>query len=388
MPQRGVGSGFLVLAQLSRTRRRVQLNHYIRLDEEPRNYPATGAAPAGVHVSVRSLKELVVASSTIAAQSPGVLGERLTFSGRMPSRTLENLMADRYCPYGDSYATHRSMRRRNTLIQYIVMHGVPPLLMLWELVKYAGKIFPETWNKFVFPRFWGEGILTTDAYFVMDSYEDVRLRSGFSCGEAHPLREQPERFTESEIIHGTFSPQAAAMLTALFLRHTGKLLRITTDTEVGHKMDATLICYGTSDSNFKTFDIEASSETDLCRFSFNGNGQRAFRVGGQLYSIENRGGVTYDKAILLRLTSRQNSNHCHVVCAGLSEWGSLAAVYYLTKKWKVLHKRFDRFGQRRDFCVLLEIPCGQFENAREITSAVWWEPKMTQQSDLLPSWRA
>jgi hypothetical protein len=297
-------------------------------------------------------------------------------------------MTNSHSTYGGRFAAPSSMPGLSMLRRLLAMHVVPPLLVLWELAKYAGKIFPETWNTFLFRRFWGEGILSTEAYFVMDSYEDVRLRNGFRRAGAPTPGEQPKAFADSEMIHGTFSPQAAAMLTALFLRHTGKVLRITTDTEVGHKRDAALICYGTSDSNYKTFDIEASSGSDLCQFSFDGSGQRAFRLGGQLYSIENRCGVTYDKAILLRMNSRQGLSHCHVVCAGLSEWGNLAAVYYLTKQWKILHKRFDGFGQRRDFCVLLEVPRGQFENAREIVSAVWWEPKTPRQSDrVLPDVR-
>jgi hypothetical protein len=62
------------------------------------------------------------------------------------------------------------------------------------------------------------------------------------------------------------------------------------------------------------------------------------------------------------------------VCAGLSEWGSLAAVYYLTKKWKVLHDRFDKSWHRRDFCVLLDVESGQFENAKEVASVVRLAP--------------
>lgn len=284
-------------------------------------------------------------------------------------------MTDSHSTYGSRFATRGLTPRLNALGRLLATHVVPPLVVLRELAKYAGKIFSETWSKFLFRRFWGEGTLSSDAYFVIDSYEDVRLRSGFRRAEAFAAGEQPKIFADSEIIHGTFSPQAATMLAALFLRHAGRAPRIATDTEVGPIQDATLICYGTSDSNFKTFEIEASCRTDLCRFSFDASGERAFRVGGKLYSAENRCGVTYDKAVLLRLISRQDSSHSHVVCAGLSEWGSLAAVYYLTQKWKVLHKRFDGFGQRRDFCVLLEVPLGQFENAREVTSAVWWEPK-------------
>lgn len=289
-------------------------------------------------------------------------------------------MNNRRCSCGEREATYFSPGWLDTLIQSALMYVLRPLLLLWDVLKSVGGIFPDTWNKFVFRSFWGQGILSAPPCFVIDSYEDVRLRSGFSRGERHPGQEQPERFPGSEIIHGTFSPQAAAMLTALFLRHTGKELRIATDIEIGHQADATLICYGTSDSNFKTFDVEVSSESDLCQFSFDGTGRRAFRLGGQLYSIENRGGVIYDKAILLKLDSRQSSNNSYVICAGLSEWGSLAAVCYLTNNWKTLHKRFDSVGQRRDFCVLLEVECGKFENAREVASAVRWQPTTTRRS--------
>jgi hypothetical protein len=261
------------------------------------------------------------------------------------------------------------------LARFIATHAIPPLLVSWDLLTHVVRIVPETSDRFSFRRFWGEGSLSTDAYFVMDSYENVRLKNSFRNMEMLADREQVERFADSEIVYGAFSPQAAAMLTALFWRHTGKVLRIATDTELGHKRDAILICYGTSDSNFKTFDVEARSGGALCQFLVNASGQRVFRLGGQSHSIENRCGVIYDKAIVLRLAGHPDSNHCNVVCAGLSEWGSLAAVYYLTRKWKELHKRFDGFGQRRDFCVLLEVQRGQFENAREVLSAVSWEPK-------------
>lgn len=254
----------------------------------------------------------------------------------------------------------------------IVTRALSHLLMPLELAKRLGGAFPDTWNKFLFRRFWGEGGLSGDAYLVMDNYEDVRLRHRFMRDFSQLTG--PRGLVDSEITYGKLSPNAAAMLSALFLRHTGKLLRIVTDTEVEQAMNATLICYGNSDSNLKTFDIEVSSENALCQFVFDGAGQRAFQICEQLYSIENRSGKTYDKAILLRLTNPQDPNHCYVVCAGLSEWGSLAAVYYLTKKWKVLHKRFDRFWQRRDFCVLLEVQSGQFENAREVASVVRLAP--------------
>ncbi len=85
-------------------------------------------------------------------------------------------------------------------------------------------------------------------------------------------------------------------------------------------------------------------------------------MNGVSHVIGERAGVVYDKAVLLKLTNPQDRVHSYVVCAGLSEWGSLGAVYYLTKKWKALYKRF----KRRDFCLVLEVQYGQYEIAREI----------------------
>lgn len=272
-----------------------------------------------------------------------------------------------------------------TLARFFRSQVRPPLLVLSDLARQVANVIPDTWDRFSFRRFWGEGILSADPYFVMDSYENVRLRNNFRNAEPPPTSEEPNAFLGTEIIRGSFCPQAAAMLTALFLRHAGKVLRITTDTEPGLRKDAILICYGTPDMNFKTFDIEAWAGSSLCQFLFTPKGERAFRLAGQVHSMENRGGVVYDKAIVLRLTNRQDSGRPHVVCAGLSEWGSLAAVHYLTKNWKDLHKRFDSFGQRRDFCVLLEVECGQFENARELTSVVWWEPGVAPSPVLVSS---
>lgn len=258
---------------------------------------------------------------------------------------------------------------------------IPPFLVISDFARQAAGIIPETWDRFSFRRFWGDGILSADAYFVMDSYENVRLRNNFRNAEP----KTPERFIGAEVVHGSFCPQAAALLTAFFLRYSGKVLRIASDTEPGVRRDAILICYGTPDMNFKTFDVEAWSGSSLCQFLFLPDGRRAFRLAGQLHSVENRCGFIYDKAIVLRLTNRHDSNRPHVVCAGLTEWGSLAAVRFLTTNWKDLQKRFDSFGERRDFCVLLEVQCGQFESARELTSVVWWEPASLRKAPMVSS---
>ena len=257
----------------------------------------------------------------------------------------------------------------SSVSRFIASHLGAPVSVLAQQATQAARVFTDSWNKFLFRRFWGESISSRDVDLVIDSYENVVLRNRFRWTDSD--HKQAEGFT-GEVVQGTFSPQATATLTALFLRHTGKGLRIVTDMEEANKKGGALICYGSPDSNFKAFELEAESGGALCQSTFNDSGERGFRVGGNVHSIEKRDGVTYDKAIVLRLAGQQDAGECQVVCAGLSEWGSLAAVHYLVTNWKVLHRRFDGFGQRRDFCVLLEVPFGHCQEARELASAVWW----------------
>jgi len=226
----------------------------------------------------------------------------------------------------------------------------------------------------LFRRFWGEGTRSSDAYFVIDSYEDVRLRNNFRRTEDQ-LQVIEKGFVPGEVIHGSFSPQAAAMLAAFFSRHGARVPQIVSDIEIGLNRDATLISYGTSDCNLTTGYIEAWSGSNLCRLVLGDHGEPAFRLGGQLYSRERRNGLSYDRAVVLRLLNRENPAYSHIVCSGLSEWGNLAAVHYLTHHWKEFQRRFDGFGGRRDFCVLIELAQGQFKEARELACSVCWEPR-------------
>jgi hypothetical protein len=268
---------------------------------------------------------------------------------------------------------NREVTRRSVALEYRPNRSFVESLALrlsvpWELTKRIGRAFGDTWNHVAFRSFWGEGVFSSITHFVIGNFEDVRVRDALTLiRDFSPLRATPD--IGDEVVYGSFSTNAATMLTALFLRHSGRLLQIVTNGKPQHKWEGTLICYGSSEWNLKTFDIERSA-APLCEFVFDQAGRRAFEMGELQYTIDDCDGTTYDKAILLRLTNQENPEHCYIVCAGLSEWGSLAAVHYLTNNWKVLHKRFDEFYRRRDFCVLLQVPYGQFEKATEIASAV------------------
>src|SRR3954468_17497671 len=109
---------------------------------------------------------------------------------------------------------------------------IRPLPSLWEIGRGIGKVLPGMRDDLLFRRFWGEGTRSSDAYFVIDSYEDVRLRNNFRRTEDQ-LQVIEKGFVPGEVIHGSFSPQAAAMLAAFFSRHGARVPQIVSDIEIG-----------------------------------------------------------------------------------------------------------------------------------------------------------
>src|SRR5581483_967797 len=126
------------------------------------------------------------------------------------------------------------------LTNFLRAQVMAPFLVLWDLTKQVSNIVPETRDRFEFRQFWGEGIRSADAYFVMDSYENVRLRNNFRNAEPSEIAGNQGPLLGTELIRGSFCPQAAAMLTAFFLRYSGKGLRIANDTEPSLKRDTIL----------------------------------------------------------------------------------------------------------------------------------------------------
>jgi hypothetical protein len=68
-----------------------------------------------------------------------------------------------------------------------------------------------------------------------------------------------------------------------------------------------------------------------------------------------------DYGLVLKIPNLRFPNHFFFVCAGLGEWGTSGASWYLASKWKQLHKEFgDAFG------VVVEVEIGSDESARRV----------------------
>jgi hypothetical protein len=68
-----------------------------------------------------------------------------------------------------------------------------------------------------------------------------------------------------------------------------------------------------------------------------------------------------DYGLILKIPNLRFPGHFFFVCAGLGEWGTSGASWYLASKWKSLQKEFgEAFG------VVVEVEIGSDESARRV----------------------
>lgn len=143
-------------------------------------------------------------------------------------------------------------------------------------------------------------------------------------------------------------------------RQSIKPIAVVTDEQVAELWDATFICFGSSDSNIKAYDIENLPEQPFYTNDWDSAGIPIFKIGERSFSSHQY----KDYGILLRIRNPRYPEHYLFICSGIGEWGTSGSAYYLFHHWKELYKKH---GQQ-DFCKVIEVDMGSDESAREIFS--------------------
>jgi hypothetical protein len=138
-------------------------------------------------------------------------------------------------------------------------------------------------------------------------------------------------------------------------------IKVVLDEHIMDSWDGTFFCFGSSDSNIKTYDVENLPQNNLYSFTFDQNGHRCFIVDGQQFSTMGR----KDRAILARFVNPYHTEHYLFICAGLGEWGTSGATYFLFDRWRELNRRFKEY---KNFCLVIEVDVDSDESAKEIYS--------------------
>jgi hypothetical protein len=134
----------------------------------------------------------------------------------------------------------------------------------------------------------------------------------------------------------------------------GIKVRTVADREVATLWDATFINLGSSYSNIKTDDIKQMHDgtffhDDAGQFTFEGQPQQQEKPRSR-------------KGIIVKRGNPYFPGHTLLVCAGLGEWGTSGAAWFLARNWKDLSRRF----RSRDFAIALSVLPEADESAREL----------------------
>lgn len=213
------------------------------------------------------------------------------------------------------------------------------------------------------------GIITV----TLDTYRDIRLlsvddqqRIGIMPTRTISLQEQ-RFFKIFPDGHWTALPGASAdILGYCSARGAGYLVdslriptvvvRVVSDTEVSSRWDGTFLNLGSSASNIKTDQTKHLPENMLLREDMG----KFILASGDEIAMEER----TDKGVILKIVNPFFTGYSILVCAGLGEWGTSGAAWFLATRWRMLSRRFGR----NRFLLVVGVTIGTDASAREISA--------------------
>lgn len=143
---------------------------------------------------------------------------------------------------------------------------------------------------------------------------------------------------------------------------SGVNVSIRSDADVASRLDLSCVALGGL-TNLKTRDAIGNGANDLARIEANG----IFSVAtGQMLTPPAQG---FDYGLIMKIRPVQFPNRIWLVCAGIGEWGTSGAAYYLAYKFGKIFKVFHEAS----FAIVVKVRGGQDESA----IPVHWLPENT-----------
>lgn len=152
--------------------------------------------------------------------------------------------------------------------------------------------------------------------------------------------------------------RSIAYLAELFGKTRACAPTITTDNDMVSRVDVSFISLGGPSSNFKTEDTVGHPANNLVTMTSAG----FVHPISQQPVVPITPNVQYDYGMILRICPTQHPTRTWIVCAGLGEWGTSGAAWFLANKWSQLlwHTLWRR---QKQYAALVRVRRGQDESA-------------------------
>jgi hypothetical protein len=234
------------------------------------------------------------------------------------------------------------------------------------LLGFFWPIIPKSIQAYRLKKFFSSSILSDRFAIVYGTLQDPCPRVD-SAGET--VMRFMKRFRNGEVIrvagpHENIVGDCEIRASGYLVQNIGKIrektIKIISDNEAYEDLNFTLISLGSPASNQITGFVMREPTNQF--YNFRQENQEVFIEAipdARRYRPERK-----DLAIIMRIRNERFPNHYFCVCAGLGEWGTSGATYYLATHWDQLYKEF----KTDNFAILVEVDVGSDTSAYRIAA--------------------
>jgi hypothetical protein len=226
-------------------------------------------------------------------------------------------------------------------------------------------VIPKSYRKVLLRRFWGKGVLGQDFAISYGALIDSRLTQ-----QNPPPYRYVKRYHDGRAVQlvgpwgnivGDCEIRSASYIINTLSTYRKRAVVVVDDATAFANLNRTFVALGSPSSNEITDLILREPNNTFLEFGQTGNTTfiRDRRTGREFRGFQEP--VRKDYGIVLKIPNLRFPGHFFFVCAGLGEWGTSGASWYLATKWRDLQSEFgNAFG------IIVEVEIGADESARRI----------------------
>jgi len=208
-----------------------------------------------------------------------------------------------------------------------------------QLLKYG-------YSKSVLRKFkavFGSDIISVNDFHLV--YAELSLPPDITT-VSHPYKKPGENLPFRLSIERPISSceiRAAKYLSETITKEANSGASLSSDIELKSELNTSFIAFGGPMSNLKTRDVIHNKANNLVKFD---NVEFTSALTGE-NALKPKAG--YDHGLILKIRPSQFPKRTWFTCAGIGEWGTSGAAWYLAKKWRDIH----RFANNAPFAIIV-----------------------------------
>lgn len=149
--------------------------------------------------------------------------------------------------------------------------------------------------------------------------------------------------------------RAAKYLAEIIGAESRQAPTLSSDYDLRGQLDISFVSFGGPLSNYKTRDAIGNDGNQLIAFDNNFLSKKS----GRIVVSPDQG---FDYGLILKVHPTQFPERVWLVCAGIGEWGTSGAAWYLAHNWKEIY----RYSKKKPFAIIVRVRPRQDESAEPI----------------------